>query len=459
MKFWIQSTLLTVSLLILSGCTGATPAPPETAVIDSSLPNIVLTSHGKIVDMRAVAFEWKSINDPRVEGIYVYKKEPNTEGTSKLKYLTTLKSRFKTHFLDTDVQPDTRYSYAFKTYSNKAEGKRSKEVTVNTFPVLQSVSWIDKITGLPRVAKIIWRPHSSERVKSYIIERKTLEDKEWKKIATLKGRLNAEYIDTNLDDNHVYMYRVRVATYDGIISTPSKIVKVVTKALPISIANLKATTTLPKMIKLTWDSSKEKDFALYYLYRSDKIDGKYTLIAKLHNNRFTDKIEEDGKAFFYRVSAVDNDGLESIHDKNSIEGMTLGAPAAPALVEAQLLENTIELKWSKTDPRSVSYVVVKKYKKGWFDEKVEEFTDIKSGHFIDKNIEPNSTYTYTVFALDKNAIKSQASSSAVIVTPESTKTVTPPKQKAKKEVSTSKVTQDKHVDVLEPSQDLDLSGL
>jgi hypothetical protein len=331
---------------------------------------------------------------------------------------------------------------------------------VNTLPVLESVSWIDSITGLPRVAKIIWRPHSNEKVKSYVIERKTLEDEKWKQIATLRGRLNAEFVDEDLKNNSVYMYRVRVLTYDNILSTPSQIVKVVTKALPITITGIKATMTLPKEVKITWNKSKQKDFERYYLYRSATIDGGYKLIAKLYNNKFVDKIDQDGKSFFYRVSAVDKDGLESIHDKNSIQGMTLSKPNAPAIVEAKLIKNRVELHWSKTDPRSKEYIVVREHKKGWFTEDSETFPKMKSTTFIDKSIESDSTYSYTVFAVDKHGIESESSSAAVVVIPESTEIVKAPKVKEEKEerVVAPVVVKEKQK-TIKSSDDLDLSGL
>ena len=461
MKLWTLATSLTVSLLILSGCTGTPkPADKENVVIDKSLPLVTLTKNGTIVGMKSVAFEWNSITDPLVEGIYVYKKTPNAEGTSELAYYQTIPSRFTTHYVDTDVTPDTRYTYTFRTFSKKGEGREGKKIVLNTLPVLASVSWIHSITDMPRVAKIIWRPHSNEKVKAYIIERKTLENEKWEKLATIEGRLNAEYIDEGLKDNFVYMYRLRAYTYDGITSTPSQIVKVVTKALPLSIVNIQTTRNLPHAIKITWDASTQEDFGLYYLYRAEKIDGDYELIAKLHNNTFTDKIHENAKTYFYRVSAVDKDGLESIHNKLSIAGMTLNRPQSPAIVEAKRVNNTIEIHWSQTDPRSISYTVVKTHKQGWFDKTSQEFTGIKAKEFIDKNIVPDSTYTYVVYSVDINGIKSEKSIEAKIVVPESAKIEKAPEKKVKEEVSgASKDTTTASEDVLVPSEDLDLSGL
>lgn len=459
MKLWTLATSLTVSLLILSGCGTPTPAAPASAVIDKTLPTVTLTKSGLIVGMKSVAFEWHSIVDPRVEGIYIYKKSSNKEGESRLKYYTTIKNRFATHYLDKNVMPDTKYSYAFQTYSAKAEGVRSNAIVVSTLPILNSVSWIHSITDMPRVAKILWRPDPNKIVKAYIIERKDLEENKWEKIATVEGRLNAEYIDAGLKDNYVYMYRVRVLTYDNILSTPSKIVKVVTKPLPNSIENIMATRNKAHKIIITWSKSKQKDFARYYLYRADRIDGKYTLIAKLYNNHFIDKIEKNDKVYYYRVSAVDKDGLESLHEKNSIQGMTLGAPSAPGIIEARLFGNSIKIKWSKTDPRSVKFMVRKKHKQGWFKEDIEEYNVNSGTTFIDKQIVPNSTYTYTVFAIDKNSIMSAPSVEVKVVTPESDKVIKEKVIKGTRAEKSSTPEVVKAKDVISTSDNLDLSGL
>jgi len=464
MKLWTLATSLTVSLLILSGCTGSTPKPAdkENAVIDASLPLVVLTQKGTIVGMKSVAFEWQSITDPKVKGIYVYKNKEAEDGSSELAYYHTIKSRFSTHYVDTGVKPDTRYTYAFKTFSQDAEGNMGKNVIVNTLPVIASVSWIHSITGMPRVAKIIWRPHPNESVKAYIIERKTVEDEEWRQLETIKGRLNAEYIDEGLQDNFVYMYRIRALTYNGIISTPSVIVKVVTKALPKPITNLTATRNLPHKIALNWDLSTQEDFALYYLYRSEDLQSGYELIAKLHNNTFADKIQENGKTYFYRVSAVDKDGLESKHSKGSVSGMTLSRPEAPAIVEAKRVNENIEIHWSKTDPRSVSFTVLRTHKKGWFDATTKEFRGLQTNKFIDKDIEADSTYSYVVYSVDENGIKSDESVTVKIVIPESDEIIQAKEEKvdASEVVETPKesvVVQEENLVV--PSEDLDLSGL
>lgn len=459
MRLLTLSLLSTALILLLSGCQGITPSPKEEVKTDPTLPVVSLSKTGVITDMNSIAFEFKSMNDPRIEGIYVYKSEPTNEGNmTQISYYETINNRFATHFVDNEIEPNTPYRYLFKTFTEDGISKPSTIIRVHSKPVLASVAWIYSVTGLPRSAKILWRPHVDRRVESYIIERRTLKNDEWEEIAQLKGRLNAEYIDTDLEDNYVYMYRVRVKTFDGITSTPSEIVKVVTKPLPKGIHSIQATRNLPRQIKITWERSTTKDFALYYLYRAQSIDGDYKLIATLHNPVFVDKVDEDGVSYFYRVSEVDKDGLESVHDKLSIQGMSLPKPQKPTLLKANLVDNSrVELHWQSNDARVSSFKIVKTQKQGWFDATTQDIEGIHQTSFVDPDIKPNTNYKYSVYAIDASGIASEPSMEVELQTADAPQKHTTPEQpKAQPKKETPKESTE---DVVTPTDDLDLNGL
>jgi len=462
MKLSTLTTLCAASLLLLSGCAELTPKSEEKTVVDNTLPTVELTKNGIITDMKTVAFEWKRIQDPRVKEIYIYKRGVNTKDQKQLDFYDSVENRYATHYVDRNVEPGSKYSYAFRVATDEAQGRVSQTYDVKTRPVLKSVAWIHSIAGLPRMAKIIWRPHMSERVESYIIQRRAVEEDEWSKIAVLDGRLNAEYIDEGLDDNHVYFYRIKVKTFDDIISTPSAVVKVVTKPLPPSIENIHASKDMPKAIKITWSPTPLKDFDHYNLYRGEDIDGFYELIAKLHNNSFVDKIDEDGKVYFYKVSVVDKDGLESPYDNSAAMGMSLPKPQAPTIVEAKFMGSYIELKWDKSDPRTVSYVVVRKAQKGWFDEERKEFKGIRKNTFIDADITPDTLYKYVIYSVDANGIVSKPSTEVQIKTPESNKIIKAQKQESKPDIIVTPVEENSVIEektTVSPIEDLDLNEI
>ena len=408
MKLWNLTTFLTVLLLTFSGCVSTKPTPKYKAVVDSTLPIVTLTENGVFTDMRSVGFEWNAIKDSRVKGIYIYKQTIGEEET-KLKHFDTVKSRFVTHYVDSEVEPGTQYGYYFKTFSKDLESESSPVKIVETLPILESVSWIHAVQDMPRTAKIIWRPHTNQIVKSYLLERKTLSEVKWNKLSVIKGRLNAEYIDAELKDDHVYKYRVRVLTYNNITSNPSKEVKVVTKALPKEVKDIVATKDLPKKIKVTWKREEIKDFLHFNIYRSEYINKSYKLLNSTKASEYIDDVEEDGKDYFYRVSAIDKDELESTHDIMSAHGKTLTKPTTPSLVEAKMVGNNIEISWNSIGSRIKSFVVNKSALKGWFGKDKEEFVGIVGKTFVDTAIEPETTYIYEVYSVDEFSIKSEPS--------------------------------------------------
>jgi fibronectin type 3 domain-containing protein len=407
MKLLNLVTSCAVSLLFLSACAG-TPTPKSEPIIDEKLPVVQLTENGAKADVNAIALEWKSITDPRVQGIYIYKGSLDEKNPKETAYYETIKSRFPTHYLDTHVEPDTKYTYQFKVYSKEAEGRMSEAVVVSTLPMMESVTWIHAVQDMPRSAKILWRPHPNEKVNAYKIQRRTLESKEWDDVAIVHGRLSAEYIDNNLKDKFTYIYRIRSLTYDHLTSKPSKEVKVVTKPLPKSIENITATKKLPRKIEIKWAKTNVSDFKTYRVYRSTALDGSYEMIAEVGNTTYIDNIEEDGKTYFYSVTVVDKDGLESKREE-AAQGSTLKKPDAPDLVEATLIKEKVKISWSKGDERIKTYIVEKRYKKSLFDEAVEDYEDVKGLEFIDPEIQPAMTYYYKVFSVDEFGIKSEPS--------------------------------------------------
>ncbi|MDD2790370.1 MAG: hypothetical protein PHU40_06825 [Sulfurimonas sp.] len=465
MKLLTLATLLSASLLIFNGCAG-TPLADKEIAIDGSLPQVELTENGMVADMNAIAFEWKSIKDPRVEGVYVYRIDSDAKDSSDsvMRYYDKVESRYVTHYTDRYVAPNSSYKYYFRTYSKGSQSPQGRLVGVKTLDLFDSVSWLYSVTDMPRSAKIIWRPHTNAKVEYYKLERKAANEDEFQEIGRAQGRLSVEYIDTDLKDNYIYMYRIFAVTYDGITSKPSEIVKVVTKPLPEGISNIQATRNLPKSIKVTWNESNARDFYKYNVYRSENADGQYTLIASLLNTVHVDKIEEDGRNYFYRISVLDKDGLESKNDDYTVQGSTLDKPIAPIIVASGYKNNGVELTWSNLDTRIKNYVVSRDEKIGWFEESHEEFKGLRTQTFLDRNLKPSTTYIYKVYGVDQYNILSQASAAVTITTSENVKANPLQKRAVQQDMQNIQTTPMEDVKVEDentiiPADNLDLSEI
>jgi len=405
------SVLFSTLTLLTSGCVGK-PKPAESIAIDNSLPQVEI--NGYLSDMDAIAFEWKPATDPRVKGVRIYRDSPG-EGDSKTYRIASVDSTLKTHYIDTNLEPSTTYHYRFTTFDAKGrESRPHSTITAKTLSLPDPVSFFTATKELARSAKLLWRPHPDLRVSAYEVDRLDPGEKEFRRVAVVQGRLNAEYIDQGLDDNQVYRYRIIAITYNGKKSAPSTVVTVSTKPLPLPPTALQASRGAIQAVTLRWGASPNKDIAYYNVYRADSPQGSYDYLAKLNRTDFTDKTKQNGANLYYKVTAVDKDGLESL-PSDVANGTTMPAPGAPNVTAVVLKGNAVVVSWKSSDPRTVAYELVKTTYTGWFDSKETLFRDIKTTSFTDANITPGLEYGYAVIAVDANGLKSARSDNKTIM--------------------------------------------
>ena len=404
----VKVILLTALIILVSGCKKEvnTPLKPK---IDENLPMVSSESIKSISDINAIALEWKSINVEGAQGYYIIRADMQKDG--KFRRVATLKNKYSTHYLDKNLASNSKYSYKISVYTNKGfESRASDSVKFVTLPNLKSVSLIQAISDMPRQVKILWRPHTDSRVNKYLIERTSPTEAKWKEIAKVKERYNVEFIDTKLGDNQTFSYRIKSITFDGITSEPSQISTATTKALPGQIEALEATTALPKKIQLSWNKSETKDVISYNIYRSNSATGSFSKIAKapLDHNRYDDIISEDGKIYFYKITTVDKDSLESkINDLSPTMGSTLSKPKMPKVTLAQIQGNKMILNWEAVDNRADSYNIYKRVKDGWSSSQEKLIPNIKELRFEDPDVVRGVEYSYSIQSVDKHGLVSK----------------------------------------------------
>lgn len=406
----LASLLFSILTLFFSGCVGQ-PQPAEPVTIDKTLPPVII--NGYLSDTHAIAFEWRPATDPRVAGVRIYRDTPGSDDKA-LYRIATIDSTLQTHYIDKDLTPATRYRYRFTTVD--AQGRESmprKTVTAKTLSLPEPVSFFTATKELARRAKLIWRPHPDLRVSGYEIERKDPGEEHFELIDRLEGRLNAEYIDSDLENDKLYRYRITARTCEGDRTAPSKVVTVSTKPLPLPPRHVSASHGEIAQIRLQWSPSATKGIDHYNVYRAENKEGYYTYYAKVAQTRFTDRVQQNGVRYFYKVTAVDKDGLESLPSA-PVAGADKAAPAAPQLLGLSVNEGAVVIRWKPTDKRAVAYEIDKQTHSGWFDTKKARISNIKTTSFTDVNVVPGRTYEYAVIAVDADGMKSDPSASKTI---------------------------------------------
>ncbi len=336
-----------------------------------------------------------------IKGFYLYRL---SDENPDFKLIGTIKDKFQTHYVDTNLKPGTRYRYMMKSFNEQGHvSEEGKIIEVNTKPKIEPISFVQAVTNLPNRIKLIWHPHSDFRVNSYIIER-AKGDGEFKKIAEVKNRLSAEYIDVNLKPDESYNYRVFAVSFHGIKSEPSQILSSTSKALPPQIEHLSASVDESNKIVLTWDVPIYEDFSYYKIYSTHSSFIPYSVLAKTDKNSYEDRVEGAGKSKYYKVTMVDKDGLESPMPKYGVEGKTLGIPSSPVIILAQSTAEGINLEWTDNDTRAVEYEV-----RRYGGEQNAVFKGIKEKRLKDVKALAGVEYIYEVIAIDSSGLRSQPS--------------------------------------------------
>ncbi len=419
MKKSIATILSSVLLITFSGCEGKNFNLPTLDMPDVSIPSFDLSkkqldrSLPRVEDLKIVsslsqvALEWKPIRNRQIEGYRILR----SDGKGGFKLIQVINDPYVSHYTDENLHQSRYNRYLVSAYTS--DGRVSLPTAINVpknSKKIEAVPFVTAVSGLPNRIKILWRIHPDLRVNGYIIQKENMQTKKWESIATVEKRLSVEYMDDAVRPGNTYHYRVFAKTADGVLSKPSKVVSGSSKPLPAPVTGIMATTNLPKKIEIIWKASDAVDSAQYRVYASDFADGIFSLIAKTKATHYTDRFDQDGATRFYRITVVDKDGLESPQQAKPTRGSTLGYLKAPKITSARIVNSSVELRWAKTDPRTVSYTIYKKFWDGWKAKKIK-IVGFKGETFVDHKIKPDITYTYSVIAVDKNGIASEESRS------------------------------------------------
>lgn len=227
MKKLNQISLTIISLLLLTGCNPSTMLNQEQ--LDPSLPK--LNKVQAVPNHTSVAFEWQSLAKQGITGLNIYRTDSNNyvnSSTKQLKKIGTIHDRFATHYVDIDLKQNSNYTYTFTTLKNGFESAHGKVINVKTLAAFDTVTFFQGFQKTANTIKLIWRPHSNEKVSWYKVERSSNAAK-WDWVGTIKGRMMSEYIDNSVAPGTTYSYRVIAVGYDKSFSKPSKQVSILAR--------------------------------------------------------------------------------------------------------------------------------------------------------------------------------------------------------------------------------------
>ncbi len=381
--------------------------------------------------VRCVPLAWEVSPDEDVVRYDVYRADSDA---GPFTFLGSAEGRESAEYLDGGKDPgnledDRAYFYCVRAINAvTAESDDSDVVMATTRPVPPVVTGLEAVTGLPRRVELSWKPSPDEKVIAYEIERSEAGG-DFKSIARVTGLDMASYVDsgdeearfmrsslkTPLKDGTAYAYRVHAVNTAEATSEWCDPVEAITKVVPETPHGLKATEGRPRVIGVVWAANKEDDIVQYVVAFSAAADGNYAEAGRVSVEETRGFKQEDlppGLERYYRVKAIDIDGLESEWSE-PVFGSTKPLPGAPTDLAIEWTDDGAVLSWQAPPEKDIeSYRILNKKLFGQEEVATCEDTEyvFPAGTLTQKKV-------LLVVARDKDGLESPASGILEVIPP------------------------------------------
>ena len=224
-----------------------------------------------------------------------------------------------TSYVNTGAAVGKTYYYRVKAvnsvgtsgYSNIVSGKAKTAA-----PAAPSVTAGNSSTGKP---KLTWNAVSG--AVKYEVYRSTRQNSGYSLLGTTTS---TSYVNTGASTGTTYYYRVKAVNRNGMASGYSNIVSGKAKAAAPAAPSVTAGNSSTGKPRLTWKAVSGA--VSYRIYRSESRGTGYSLLGTTSSTSYVNTGAAAGKTYYYRVKAVNRDGMASGYS-NIVSGKaTLPAP-------------------------------------------------------------------------------------------------------------------------------------
>ncbi|MBM3910324.1 MAG: hypothetical protein FJ356_01590, partial [Thaumarchaeota archaeon] len=284
---------------------------------------------------------WDASNGNGYDVTYVLQRTltPNTAESWE-----TIASPTSTSYVDTGLQPSTKYHYRVASVNALAQSAYSSSVQIATYGIPDPVNTLGVSGGLTTTGvNLIWSQPEMNGFSftSYRLQQST-DQNTWINLST---SINTEsYSVTGLNTNSVYFFRVFASNTFG-ESVVGNILSVTTIPSPTSL--LSASGFSATQINLSWVPASGAATTGYKIERSLDQNTWTVIVANTGStgNSYQNQGLETLTTYYYRVSTINNAGVSVA--SNIANAKTFGYPEAPGTLSTQpLVGKQIKLDWS-----------------------------------------------------------------------------------------------------------------
>ncbi len=357
---------------------GTPPTRPE---------NLTATATGTT----SIGLSWSGSADPEsgVVGYRVYRNGTQVAQTAG------------TTYVDTGLSPATTYEYRVSAVNGQGlesdRSNRASATTLDASPPTVPQNLTTSPVGTERI-DLSWT--ASEDPESGVAEYLVFRDD-----SQVGTTAQTVFQDDGLTPATEYDYYVVAVNGDGLQSQPSTTVSARTfdGTGPTAPTELTATAVATDRIDLTWSPAQDEEtgIAAYKVFR----DGLE--VATTTETSYQDSGLSPATEYEYRVSAVNGDGLQgSLSDPASATTLDGSGPTAPTNVEATTISQTqVDLTWTASEDPETGVEQYNVYRDG------AVVGTVVSTSFADTGLQQNTTYVYTISAVNGEGIEGERSQS------------------------------------------------
>ena len=319
----------------------------------------------------------------------VFRSESRGSGYSLLGTTTA------TSYTNTGAAVGKTYYYRVKAvnsvgtsgYSNIVSGKAKTAA-----PAAPSVTAGNSSTGKPQLT---WKAVSG--AVKYEVYRSTRQNSGYSLLGTTTS---TSYVNTGASTGTTYYYRVKAVNRDGMASAYSNIVSGKAKAAAPAAPSVTAGNSSTGKPRLTWKAVSGA--VSYRIYRSESRGTGYSLLGTTSSTSYVNTGAAVGKTYYYRVKAVNRDGMASGYS-NIVSGKAkVAAPAAPSVTAGNSSTGKPRLTW-KAVSGAVSYRIYRSESRGTG---YSLLGTTSSTSYVNTGAAVGKTYYYRVKAVNRDGMAS-----------------------------------------------------
>jgi parallel beta-helix repeat protein len=289
-------------------------------------PSIPVGLKAENISGSSVTLRWKPCPDSDLAGYYIWMND--TGGKQNGSYFTfTQVDKNINEYTVLNLLEKTSYHFTVTAVDRlKTNSSHSKIVTITTLDVTAPYTPIG-LSAAPlsdSEVHLKWLTNLHDDVEGYEIYMNKTDsgpEHEFKLIDNVDAENNFCVI-SGLSEQMTYYFKIRA--YDGApnYSPFSKIVKISTIDInpPKKPKDLIITGLSYDYVTLSWKPNTERDLVGYLIYRTRSLNDSFELIMSkpITESSYTDTRLNELTTYYYRVSAVDDFGLESTLSKTLI---------------------------------------------------------------------------------------------------------------------------------------------